>query len=94
MKRFNVLEVGGTKKLVTREDSVKYYLSMEDIFDVIDLSHIVVGHGGRDRLKVETSRKYVNITTDMINIFCPSAKRAKKRKNRKERTRYKTNFAH
>jgi len=42
---------------------------MEDIFYVIDLSHIAVGHGGRDRLKVETSRKYANITTDMINIF-------------------------
>jgi len=42
---------------------------MEDIFDVIDLSHVAVGHGGRDRLKVEASRKYANITTDMINIF-------------------------
>ena len=53
----------------TRGEPVKYYLPMEDIFDVIDLSHIAVGRGGRDRLKVETSRKYANITTNMINIF-------------------------
>jgi len=47
MKRFNVLEVGGTKKLVTRGDPVKYYLPVEDIFDVIELSHIAVGYGGK-----------------------------------------------
>lgn len=80
MKRFNVLEIGGTKKLVTRGDPVKYYLPMEDIFDVIDLSHIAVGHGGRDRLKVETSRKYANITTDMINIFLSLCETCQKKK--------------
>jgi len=52
IKRFNVLEFGDTKKLVTRVEPVKYYIPMEDIFDVIDLSHIAVGHGRRGRLKV------------------------------------------
>jgi hypothetical protein len=54
MKWFNIIEFGGTKKLVTRRDPVKFYLPVEDIFNVIDLSHIAVGHGGRDSLKVET----------------------------------------
>jgi len=40
IKRFNVLEFGDTKKLVTRGVSVKYYLPMEDIFDIIYLSHM------------------------------------------------------
>ncbi|XP_060857765.1 KRAB-A domain-containing protein 2-like [Metopolophium dirhodum] len=80
IKRFNVLEFGDTKKLVTRGEPVKYYLPMEDIFDVIDLSHIAVGHGGRDRLKVETSRKYANITTDMINIFLSLCETCQKKK--------------
>ncbi|VVC30616.1 Hypothetical protein CINCED_3A012725 [Cinara cedri] len=57
IKRFNVLAFGDSKKLITRGEPVKYYLPMEDIFDVIGSSHIAVGHGGRDRLKVETSRK-------------------------------------
>jgi len=63
------LEFSDTKKLVTRGESVKYYLPIEDIFDVIDLSRIAVGHGGRDRLKVGTSRKYANITTDNMIIM-------------------------
>jgi len=42
---------------------------MEDIFDVINSSHIAVGHGGRDRLKIKISKKYADITTVMITIF-------------------------
>ena len=80
IKRFNVLEFGDTKKLVTRGEPVKYYLPMEDIFYVIDLSHIAVGHGGRDRLKVGTSRNYANITTDMINIFLSLCETCQKKK--------------
>lgn len=56
IKRFNVLEFGDSKKLVNRGEPVKHYVPMEDIFDLIDSSHIAIGHGGRDRLKVETSR--------------------------------------
>jgi len=53
---------------------------MEDIFYVIDLSHITVEHGGKDRLKVGTSRKYSNITTDMINFFLSLCETCQKKK--------------
>jgi hypothetical protein len=55
-------------------------LPVEQIFDVIDLPHVAVGHGGRGRLKVETSRKYANITTDMINIFLSLCETCQKKK--------------
>lgn len=77
IKRFNVSALGGySKKLVTLGEPVKYYLIMEDIFDVIGSSHIAVGF----RLKVETSRKYANITIDMIYIYLSLCKTCQKKK--------------
>ena len=58
-------ESGEMKQLVSRGETVKSYLRVEEIYDVIEAA----GHGGRDRLKMETSRKHANVTTEMINIF-------------------------
>jgi hypothetical protein len=46
-------------------------------------SHVIVEHGGRDGSLIETLRKYINITTEMIKIFalckmCPKMKLEKK----------------
>ena len=56
------------KKLVTKSGSVKYCLPAEEIFDVVKAVNLPVEHGGRYRLKNETSRKYANVTTEVINI--------------------------
>lgn len=69
LKRFKVINICGIRKLVTRQEPMKYYLYVDEIFDIIEAAHVAVGHGGRDRLKNETSRKYANITLEMINIF-------------------------
>ncbi|KAK9744087.1 hypothetical protein QE152_g8101 [Popillia japonica] len=52
---------------------------------VTSSAHISIGHGGRDRLRMETGRKYANITTKMINLFLSmcevcNSKRSKKKK--------------
>ncbi|XP_025410739.1 KRAB-A domain-containing protein 2-like [Sipha flava] len=61
--------------LATKKTSIQYRWMKR--FNVIEFG----GHGGRDHLKVETSRKYANITTDMINIFlflCETCQKKKK----------------
>lgn len=85
LKRFNVLEIGETKKLVSNSEPVKYYLPAEEIFDVIEASHVAVGHGGRDRMKAETSRKYANVTTQMINIFLSMCETCQRKKSMKKK---------
>lgn len=84
-KRFRVVEVSETKKLASRSEPIKYYLPAEDIFDIIEAAHVAVGHGGRDRLKAETSRKYANITIDMINIFISMCEVCQRKKSKKKR---------
>ncbi|KAJ8967732.1 hypothetical protein NQ314_002678 [Rhamnusium bicolor] len=68
LKRFRIIEVGETKKLSSRSEPIKYYLPAEEIFDIIEAATVAIGHGGRDRLKTETSRKYANMTINLINI--------------------------
>lgn len=53
--RFAVLKIGDVKKLIARSESnIKYYLSSDELYDVIDAAHVAVGHGGRDRMLAET----------------------------------------
>lgn len=85
IKRFKVVEVGEIKKLASRNDPVKYYVPAEDIFDLIEAAHVAIGHGGRDRLKAETGRKYANITIDMINTFISMCETCQRKKSKKKR---------
>jgi hypothetical protein len=86
-KTFDVLEIGEMKKLVSRGDTVKYYLPVEEIYDVIEAADWAVGHVGRDRLKLGTSRKFAYVTIEMIKIFlsmCETCQQ-KKKKTRKRK---------
>lgn len=87
INRFDVIETGGIKKLIAKSttDDIRYFLTIDEIFDAIDAAHRAIGHGGRDRLMSETSKKYANITKEMINLFlsmceCCQMKRTKKKK--------------
>jgi hypothetical protein len=53
LKRFDVLEIGEMKTLVSRGEIVKSYLPVAELYDVIEAAHLAVGYGGRDRLKME-----------------------------------------
>ncbi|CAB0036195.1 unnamed protein product, partial [Trichogramma brassicae] len=51
------------------DGAIKYYVPIEEIFDIIKAAHIATGHGGRDRLIQETSLKFANITRELITIL-------------------------
>lgn len=51
----------------------------------IEAAHVAVGHGGRNRLKNETSRKYANITLEMINIFLSMCETCQRKKSMKKK---------
>ena len=44
------MEVGGSEKLVFpdngEDQSVQYYVHIEEIFDIINDTHMAIGHGG------------------------------------------------
>jgi hypothetical protein len=52
---------------------------------VIESAHVAIGHWGRDRLKKEVSRKYMNVTIEMINIFLSMCETCQKKKSKKRK---------
>lgn len=85
-KRFAVLKIGDVKKLIARsEGNIKYYLPSDELYDVIDAAHVAVGHGGRDRMLAETSKKYANITKEMIGLYLSMCSVCHQKKTKKKR---------
>ena len=73
LKRYDVVQVGNVEKLIypvaEGRTSIKYYVQIEDIFNVIHETHVSIGHGGRNRMVKETGTKYKNITAECIMIY-------------------------
>ena len=44
--------------------TIKYYVTNDELFDIIHAAHIRIGHGGRNRMIKETQLKYKNVTTE------------------------------
>lgn len=76
LKRFDVCCIGDVEKLiipvsrsVENTDNLKYYVKNEEMFDVLHEIHVSIGHGGRNRMIVESKKKYANITQDVILLY-------------------------
>lgn len=73
LRQYDVISFADTEKLIKplsiNENSVRNYVPYSQLFDVLNDSHISVGHGGRDRMIKEISKKYVNITRKEIELY-------------------------
>ena len=58
LKLYDVVQIGNTVKLIypvaEGTFSIKCYVQKEDIFDAIHDAHLAIGHGGRNRMIIET----------------------------------------
>ena len=57
------------KKQTETDESPLYYVALENVFDIVKRAHIATGHGGRDKMVSELSKKYANITRHAIGLF-------------------------
>ena len=85
LKKYEVLKCGHVLKLIRRrnanEDPI-YFVTLEETYDIIKHAHIATGHGGRDKMVKELSKKYANITHDAISFYksmCIECQRKRKR---------------
>merc|ERR1719233_2307675 len=71
-RRFSLLkyEVEGNiiEKLVKPGTNI-LYVPIEELFDVIHVVHIKLGHPGRDVMQKNLATRYFNVTTEHINIY-------------------------
>jgi hypothetical protein len=73
LKRYDILNIGGKEKLTVplsaEKTEILYYVTFDELFNVMHEAHIAVGHGGRTRMIKELNRKYKNVTVESIVTY-------------------------
>ena len=84
--RYQILQCGDVEKLIRKRkaptDTPLYYSTLEDSYDVLKRAHTATGHGGRDRMLKELSKKYANITCKAVEFYkshCVECQKKRKR---------------
>lgn len=73
MRKYDVVTVGGIEKLIKpiieNDSNVLYYVTVDELFDVIQTAHLAVRHGGRNKIMAELKAKYCNVTTEAVMTY-------------------------
>ena len=74
LKTYDVINAGNQQKLVKKINSsefgtVKCYVPFDDLFDVIQSVHVLIGHRGINNTMKEILKKYANITEKQVKLF-------------------------
>jgi hypothetical protein len=73
LKRYDILNIGGEEKLTVplpaEKTEIMYYVTLDELFNMIHEAHIAVGHGGRTRMIKELNREYKNVTVESIITY-------------------------
>jgi hypothetical protein len=89
LKRYDILNIGSEEKLTVplsaEKPEIMYYVTFDELFNVIHEAHIAVGHGGRTRMIKELNHKYKNVTVESVVTYLrlcePCQKKQKTPKN-------------
>ena len=83
------MEVGGSEKLVFpdngEDQSVQYYVHIEEILDIFNHTHTAIGHSGQSRMINELQKKYRNITCEQIMIYLNLCETCQKKSSMKKK---------
>ncbi|CAF0955846.1 unnamed protein product [Adineta ricciae] len=87
IKRFDIVDVQGKQRLVAaRTDNddkdIRFFVSIEEMYDIIDYTHKKMNHGGRDRLWPILSKQYANIPREVIQTYLKMCDYCCKRRKR------------
>ncbi|XP_060836162.1 KRAB-A domain-containing protein 2-like [Rhopalosiphum padi] len=89
LKRYDLITIGEENKLILPllegNTNILYYITDENIYDVLHDVHLSIGHGGKHRMNAEVKKKYKNITQEAVSInlkFCESCQSKQKSKSK------------
>lgn len=71
VRKFDILTINGKDKLIkpVTNDTILYYVTNDELFDILHSTHSAIGHGGRNRMSAELKTKYCNITNETIMVY-------------------------
>ena len=87
IKRFDIVDMQGKQRLVAaraddEEKDIRFFVSIEEMYDIIDYTHKKMNHGGRDRLWPILSKQYANIPREVIQTYLKMCDYCCKRRKR------------
>ncbi|XP_050300165.1 KRAB-A domain-containing protein 2-like [Anthonomus grandis grandis] len=72
VRRYDILTQDNRERLIRPADDsnhLLYYVTNEELFDILYSTHMELNHGGRNRMGAELKTKYCNITKEVIMVF-------------------------
>ncbi|KAF0761367.1 KRAB-A domain-containing protein 2-like [Aphis craccivora] len=73
IRKYAVVSIGGKEKLIKpildNESDVLYYVTVDELFEVIHTTHLAVGHGSRNRMMAVLKTKYCNVTMEAVMAY-------------------------
>jgi hypothetical protein len=87
IKRFDIVDIQGKQRLVAAradhdDKDIRFFVSIEEMYDIIDYTHKKMNHGGRDRLWPILSKQYANIPREVIQTYLKMCDYCCKRRKR------------
>lgn len=83
LKRYDILKVGECEKLIypisAESPNISFYVHAEELFGIIHQTHLLMSHGGRDRMLKELRTKYRNVTTEAVVLYLSLCEYCQKR---------------
>ena len=86
MKRYDIISIGDIEKLIKKrvneDDPLLYFVANEDLYDKMYVIHDAIGHGGINKMQHHVKKKFVNITSNCIEIFVSLCDECEARRNK------------
>lgn len=89
VRKYEILMVNGKERLIKpvseSNNIMLYYVSNEELFDILHTTHSSIGHGGRNRMVAEIKNKYCNITKETIMLYLQLCSHCQKKSTNRKR---------
>ncbi|KAL4103913.1 hypothetical protein QTP88_019230 [Uroleucon formosanum] len=71
VRKYDILTINNKERLIkpVHDDTILYYVTIDELFNILHSTHSTIGHGGRCRMDFELKSKYCNITNETIMAY-------------------------
>ncbi|XP_022175233.1 KRAB-A domain-containing protein 2-like [Myzus persicae] len=71
VRKYDILTINNKERLIkpVNDDTILYYVTIDELFNILHSTHSTIGHGGRCRMDSELKSKYCNITNETIMAY-------------------------
>ncbi|CAM4848069.1 unnamed protein product [Rotaria magnacalcarata] len=86
LKTYDVIDFGGKLKLTKKDDEfsdgiIKYFVQLDELYDVIKEAHVLIGHRGIANTLKELKKRFVNITEKQVTLFISGCEECKRKRS-------------